>query len=40
MKIEKRECSRCEGVGCVDCAWSGVIFKNTVFEKELEEAKE
>lgn len=35
MKIEKEECSRCEGKGCVDCTWSGKIYKNTAIEDAL-----
>jgi len=41
MKIEKQECTRCEGRGCVECAWTGVIFKNiAILEKDLKETED
>ena len=35
MKIEKEKCLRCEGKGCVECSYSGVIFKNTEFKRKI-----
>jgi len=34
MNIKKQKCLRCEGRGCVECAWSGVIYKNIEFEEK------
>ena len=34
MNIKKQECLRCEGKGCVECAWSGVIYKNDALQNK------
>lgn len=39
-EIKKQTCLRCDGKGCVECGWSGVIYKNKVFEEKLKTLKD
>lgn len=32
MLIKKQICAQCNGVGCLECAWSGALYKNIEFK--------
>ena len=37
MTLIKKECSRCEGVGCVECAYSGWLLAEVEAENKISE---